>query len=130
MTIKRTYDIAIDYDGTCVKHRYPNIGEDIGAIPILKKLVECGHYLILFTMRSGKELDEAVNWFMQNEIPLCGINTNPTQHTWTASPKAFADLYIDDCGLGIPLIYPQNERPHVNWNTVESMLIQRGILYE
>ena len=44
--------IAIDFDGTCVTHEYPNIGKDIGAIPVLKQLVKDGHKLILYTMRS------------------------------------------------------------------------------
>ena len=47
--------ISIDFDGTCVTHEFPLIGKDIGAVPILKKLVQRGHQLILFTMRSDKE---------------------------------------------------------------------------
>lgn len=27
---------CIDFDDTCVTHEYPNIGKDIGAIPVLK----------------------------------------------------------------------------------------------
>ena len=45
-------DICIDFDGTCVKHEFPEIGEDIGAAPVLKELIANGHRLILFTMRS------------------------------------------------------------------------------
>jgi hypothetical protein len=54
--------IAIDFDGTCVTHEYPYIGKDIGAVPVLKELVSSGHQLILFTMRSGKELNDAI-WY-------------------------------------------------------------------
>jgi len=43
---------GIDFDGTCVTHKFPKIGKEIGAVPVLKKLVEQGHRLILFTMRS------------------------------------------------------------------------------
>jgi len=43
--------IAIDFDGTCVTHAYPKIGKDIGAVPVLKQLVQYGHQLILWTMR-------------------------------------------------------------------------------
>lgn len=32
-------DICIDFDGTCVSHEFLRIGKDIGAIPILKQLV-------------------------------------------------------------------------------------------
>ena len=121
-------EICIDFDGTCVTHEYPNIGKDIGAIPILKKLVEKGHRLILFTMRSGKELREAVDWFEGNGIEWYGVNTNPTQSSWTNSPKAYGQLYIDDASLGCPLIYPPNERPYVDWEAVEIYLISKGIL--
>ena len=44
--------IAVDFDGTCVTHEFPKVGKDIGAVPVLKKLVEKGHKIILYTMRS------------------------------------------------------------------------------
>lgn len=121
-------DILIDFDGTVVTHTYPNIGEDIGAAPVLKELVAKGHNLILFTMRSGESLDEAVNWFKKNEIPLYGIQTNPTQHTWTTSPKAYGQLIIDDICLGIPLVKKMSTRPYVDWVKVKEILIQEEIL--
>lgn len=46
--------IAVDFDGTCVTHDFPRVGKDIGAVPVLKELVECGHKLILHTMRDAK----------------------------------------------------------------------------
>lgn len=112
--------IAIDFDGTCVTHEYPKIGKDIGAVPILKKLTENRHKLILFTMRSGNLLDEAVKWFEQNDIELYGVNENPTQKEWTDSPKAYAQLYIDDAALGCPIIKGKSDsRAHVDWATIE-----------
>jgi hypothetical protein len=116
--------ICVDFDGTCVTHDYPKVGKDIGAIPILKKLVENGHQLILFTMRSGKELNDAQKWFQENEIELYGVNVNPTQKSWTASPKAYGQLYIDDAALGIPLVAGEREydRPYVDWVKVDEML--------
>jgi hypothetical protein len=77
--------IAVDFDGTCVTHAYPYIGKDIGSVPVLKELVDRGHKLILWTMRSGKQLEEAVEWFSDNEISLFGIQRNPTQDSWTDS---------------------------------------------
>jgi hypothetical protein len=132
-------EIAIDFDGTCVTHEYPKVGRDIGAVPILKKLVKNGHQLILFTMRSKgispitnkKEnggLEDAINWFKINDIPLYGIQSNPSQHEWTSSPKCYAQLYIDDAALGCPLLYPKNERPFVDWETVEILLKDKNIL--
>lgn len=120
--------ICIDFDGTCVKHEYPKIGENIGSQSVLKKLVSHGHQLILFTMRSGSDLDKAVEWFKDNGIPLYGIQVNPTQSVWTTSPKAYGQLYIDDAALGIPLISPPKERPYVDWVRVEELLIKKGII--
>ena len=124
--------IAIDFDGTCVTHEYPRVGRDIGAIPILKQLVNAGHHLILYTMRSdfkGKQLTDAVNWFRDNNIPLYDINRNTTQFHWTTSPKVLADLYIDDAALGCPLCYSTTgERPYVDWIEVEKILKSKALL--
>lgn len=113
--------IALDFDGTVVTHRYPEIGVDIGSVGVLKKLVENGHKLILNTMRSGKELEDAVNWFNSNDIPLYGVNENPDQKSWTDSTKVFANIYIDDAALGAPLIYKEEMsiRPYIDWVKVE-----------
>ena len=138
--------IAIDFDGTCVTHEFPKVGRDIKAIPVLKALVEEGHQLVLFTMRSdivnptgedkelhlesGNYLTDAINWFKENGIPLYGIQVNPTQHTWTTSPKAYAQMYIDDAALGCPLKLDKGfaERPFVDWAAVKNILIRDGIL--
>jgi len=138
--------IAVDFDGTCVTHEFPRVGKDIGAAPVLKELVENGHQLILFTMRSdivspksshgeihtagGNYLTDAVNWFKENEIPLWGIQTNPDQRTWTTSPKAYAQIYIDDAALGCPLQYDEGfaERPFVDWEVVRKVLQREGII--
>lgn len=110
--------IAIDFDGTVVEHQYPEIGKDIGAVPVLKLLVENGHKLILNTMRSGKLLQDAVQWFSNNEIPLFGVNEDPAQKYWTTSPKVHAGLYIDDHGLGTPI----TKEGYVDWEKVAWML--------
>lgn len=115
--------IAIDFDGTCVTHEYPAVGKDIGAVITIKSFVERGDKIILFTMRSGQGLADAVNWFKENGIPLFGINQNPEQHSWTTSPKPYAHVYIDDAALGVPLIYPINGRPFVDWVKVHELLL-------
>jgi len=121
--------IVVDFDGTVVTHDYPRVGKDIGAVPVLKKLVENRHQLILFTMRSGKELEDAVKWFADNEIPLFGIQTNPTQHEWTDSPKAYGQLIIDDAALGCPLMFTDlSNRSYVNWGIVEEYLVNNRII--
>ena len=139
-------DIVIDFDGTVVTHEFPKIGRDIGAVPVLKRLIENGHNLILFTMRSdvenpqsddgtiipegGNYLTEAVEWFKKNGIELYGVQKNPTQESWTHSPKAYGQLIIDDAALGCPMIYPTNlrERPYVDWEEVEKYLKGRYII--
>lgn len=123
--------IAIDFDGTCVTHDYPRIGKDINAVNVLKKLVANGHKLILNTMRSGKELKEAINWFKENDIELYGANENPTQKKWTNSPKVYAHIYIDDAALGCPLKMDLSisDRPFVDWEAVSCLLKDNGILY-
>jgi hypothetical protein len=114
--------IAVDFDGTCVTHEYPSMGKEIGAPEVLKQLVDRGHKLILFTMRDGEPLQEAVDWFKSHSIPLFGINKNPQQHRWTSSPKVYAQLYIDDAALGTPLVLNENQRPYVDWEAAEKML--------
>ncbi len=120
--------IAVDFDGTCVTHEYPEIGKDVGAVPVLKKILEAGHKLILYTMRSGDAEKSAVEWFKENEIELWGINVNPGQHHWSESPKIFANLYIDDAALGVPLITPDVKRVYVDWNMVETLLKDKKII--
>ena len=116
--------IAIDFDGTCVAHDYPRIGKDIGAIPVLKRLVDAGHKLLLNTMRSDLKLVDAVNWFNLNGIPLEDIRKHPQQNRWTSSTKCYANLYIDDAALGCPLVYDADisDRPFVDWKEVEKCL--------
>lgn len=117
--------INVDFDGTCTTHDFPEIGKDIGAVRVLKRLVNEDHKLILFTMRSDKAgknyLTDAVNWFKDNDIPLYGIQTNPTQKSWTSSPKSFANLMIDDSALFAPLKFDEklSNKPFIDWDLVE-----------
>lgn len=123
--------IALDFDGTVVSHEYPHIGEDIGAVPVLKELVAAGHKLILFTMRSGKLLDDAVAWFERNGIELYAVNENPEQKSWTSSVKVHANIYIDDCALGCPIRYEDDiRRPFVDWKKVREILAYNRVIPE
>lgn len=137
--------IAIDFDGTCTTNDFPNIGKDIGAVPVLKELIAHGHQIILWTMRSDPDtipeykgkifkedcyLTAAVNWFKENDIELYGIQENPTQSKWTNSPKAYAEVYIDDAALGIPLKLDLDlsVRKFVDWEATLELLIERAII--
>lgn len=146
-------EICVDFDGTCTTHEYPFIGADIGAVEVLKALVKKGHKLIIFTMRSGERLKEAYDWYKMNGIEVYGVQSNPSQTTWTSSPKAYAQLYIDDAALGCPLkqdrievarnnylvsfiptekengkTYLKPSREYVDWVEVKKILKKQGIL--
>lgn len=139
-------DIVLDFDGTVVTHDFPYVGKDIGSVPVLKKIIAAGHNLILFTMRSnidnpisndpnivplsGNYLDEALNWFKENDIKLYGIQVNPTQKSWTTSPKAYGQLIIDDAALGVPLKYDANisDWPFVCWESIEDFFVKNKLI--
>lgn len=115
--------IAVDFDGTIVKHEYPRVGDpNPGAIEWMKRFQEHGAKVILFTMRSGDsvggDLFEAVEYIEENGIELDGVNTNPGQDSWTSSPKAYAQVYIDDAAFGCPLVDNPGGRPYVDWDIV------------
>ena len=121
--------IALDFDGTVVTHAYPEVGEDIGAVAVLKELVAQEDKLILWTMRSSTLLEDAVAWFKKHDIPLWGINENPSQKEWTESPKLHADLLIDDSALGCPTCFLDGERrPAADWRRIRELLVRMGYL--
>lgn len=112
--------IAVDFDGTIVEHVYPQVGQPVpGAAGWLQTWQAYGARIILWTMRSGQELADAVEYMANNGILLWGINENPDQHTWTKSRKAYAQLYVDDAAFGCPLIPGLNgDRPMVDWSII------------
>lgn len=121
--------IGLDFDGTMVTHRYPEIGEPLDyAVEVVHKLMKAGHKIILYTMRSGERLQEAVDYLEGEGIVLYGVNENKTQKHWTTSPKIFCNLYIDDAALGIPATVEASGRLIVNWEEVETLLEERGYL--
>ncbi len=103
--------IAVDFDGTIVEHRYPDMGKEIpNAFKVLKKLKADGHILILWTYRSGDELTQAVKFCKRNGFEFYAVNNNSGDEDFdfTYSRKIYADLYIDDRNLlGLP-----------DWNTI------------
>ena len=96
--------IAVDFDGTIVKHEYPKIGKEIPfAIETLKRLQrEHYHLLVLWTVRDGKELDEAVEFCRERGLEFYAVNrTHPEEeYEEGMSRKVNADLFIDDRSLG------------------------------
>lgn len=97
--------IAIDFDGTIVEHRYPAIGRELPfAIETLRKLTDEGHKLILWSVREGELLDEAIAFCRERGLEFYAINRDYPEETAEAnrhfSRKLKADLFIDDRNLG------------------------------
>lgn len=125
--------IGVDFDGTCVMDCFPEIGEDVpGAERVLNRLINCGHKIVLWTVR-GDKLDgmptfylmDAIRWFHERDIPLYGINATPIENKVSLSPKIHVDLFIDDRNLGCPLL----DCRAVDWDMVETWLEKQGIFY-
>lgn len=110
--------IAVDFDGTIVTHEYPRIGRDIPfAIDTLKKLQDDFHLrLILWTVREGKELEEAVEYCRSRGLEFYAVNSNyPEENAESREPRKLkADLFIDDRNLaGLP-----------DWGVIYHMIAQ------
>lgn len=116
--------IAIDFDGTIVEHRYPSIGRELPfAFETLNKLKEEGHRLILWTVREGRLLDEAVNFCRERGLEFYAVNRDYPEEEKERnnhfSRKLKADLWIDDRNLGgLP-----------DWGTIYEMVHNR-LTYE
>lgn len=96
--------IAVDFDGTIVTHEYPHIGKPIPfAIETLKKLQQEDHHrLILWSVREGDLLKEAVDYCASKGLEFYAVNANYPEESpdQRMSRKVSADLYIDDRNLG------------------------------
>jgi len=97
--------IAVDFDGTIVEHAYPQIGKPIPfAVEALKRLQQEGHQLILWTVREGELLQQAMDYCKERGVELYAVNTNfPDEsliHDGNTARKLTADLFIDDHNLG------------------------------
>lgn len=96
--------IAVDFDGTIVEHRYPEIGKEIPfATDTLRMLMKDKHKLILWSVREGKLLDDAVNWCKERGVEFFAVNKDfPEEDDDKChfSRKIKADMFIDDRNLG------------------------------
>jgi len=116
--------IAVDFDGTIVKHKYPQIGPELPfAVDTLKKLVEEGHKIILWSVREGEMLDEAVEWCRERGLEFYAINRDYPEEEVDKnnhfSRKLKVDLFIDDRNVGgLP-----------DWGTIYNM-IHNHLSYE
>lgn len=115
--------IAVDFDGTIVEHRYPSIGKELPfAIETLRKLTEDGHCIILWTVREGRYLEEAVEFCRSRGLEFYAVNRDypeEGEHNDNFTRKIKADLWIDDRNLGgLP-----------DWGTIYDM-IRNNLTYE
>ncbi len=95
--------IAIDFDGTVVEHKFPNIGKEmLFAFATLKALQNKGHKLILWTIRTGETLNDAVEYCRKNGVEFYAVNKNYPEEVLDekTSRKLNADVFIDDRNLG------------------------------
>ena len=97
-------NIAVDFDGTIVEHKYPHIGKELPfAIETLLKLQSDGHKLILWTSREGVLLEKALNFCKERGLTFYSVNSEYPNAGWSesgVSRKLKADIYIDDHSLG------------------------------
>lgn len=97
--------IAVDFDGTLCKNRYPDIGEPIQEV--IDKLLEeqrNGAKLILWTCRCDKELTDAVEWCARHGIIFDAVNDHLPEMKeafGNNTRKIFAHQYWDDRAVNI-----------------------------
>ncbi len=112
--------IAVDFDGTIVEHRYPEIGKELPfATQTLKMLIADRHKLILWSVREGKLLDDAVEWCRQRGVEFYAVNKDFPEEDLSKnqsfSRKLKADIWIDDRNIGgLP-----------DWGTIYQMITER-----
>lgn len=97
--------IAVDFDGTIVTHEYPKIGREIPfATETLKMLIRDQHRLILWSVREGELLQEAVDWCKERGVEFWAVNKDYPEESYENnnhfSRKLKADYFIDDRNIG------------------------------
>ena len=97
--------IAVDFDGTIVEHKYPAIGRELPfAIETLRKLQSDRHKLILWTVREGVLLEEALAFCRERGLEFYAVNRDYPEEERDRnnhfSRKLKADVFIDDRNLG------------------------------
>ncbi len=99
--------IAVDFDGTIVEHRYPEIGKELPmATATLRQLIKDGHKLILWSVREGKLLQDAVDWCEERGIRFYAVNKDIDEDAAERQDKDFfsrklkAHVFIDDRNVG------------------------------
>ena len=93
--------IAVDFDGTIVEHRYPKIGKPIPfAIETLLELQKEGHQLILWTVREGQMLQDAIDYCTERGLKFYAANANYPEEVIPSPRKINVEMFIDDRNIG------------------------------
>lgn len=97
--------IAVDFDGTIVENKYPEIGNERPfATDTLKMLIQDRHQLVLWSCREGKLLEDAINWCKERGVDFWAVNKDFPEEDITKnrhfSRKLKADMFIDDRQVG------------------------------
>lgn len=95
--------LAVDFDGTIVENRYPAIGREIPfaieTLILIQK--ELKHILILWTVREGRELQDALDFCRERGLTFYAANRNhPEPIPPGEARKLNADMFIDDRNFG------------------------------
>ena len=112
--------IAVDFDGTIVEHQYPEIGKELPfATETLRMLIADQHKLILWSVREGKVLEDAIEWCRERGVVFYAVNKDfpeeKVEDNNHFSRKIKADLWIDDRNIGgLP-----------DWGTIYRMVKER-----
>lgn len=100
--VKKNFIIAFDFDGTCCEDNFPNIGKPkVRVLEKLKKEQLEGTSLILWTCRSGKYLEDALDWLADYGIIPDAVNENIPSLGFKTSNKIFANIYLDDRAVNV-----------------------------
>lgn len=131
--------IYLDFDGTVVEHRFPDIGRyNEGCFKVIRKLQDAGHEIILNTFRAdiGEEFlldalyflaleQEGIKIAIMSSVLDKKIHPNP----WIPSQfKESEVIYIDDIALGSPLIDNTTGKGNrVNWKEIDRQFELNGV---
>ena len=100
--------IAIDFDGTLCRNAHPAIGEEIPEVVTWALTAKAmGDKLILWTCRTGAELDAAVAWCAERGLYFDAVNENVPEHIAKYggdTRKVYADLHIDDNAATLDMV--------------------------
>jgi hypothetical protein len=129
--------VAVDFDLTiCVSEHKDGvtyiIRDNEGAKEVVKKLIDSGNEVFIWTARDSKNMPEVNKWVKDSGLKFAGINEDPK--ATTDSRKLRFDILIDDKSLGCPLKYDRkinkdgefenSGEPYVDWERVASYLKQ------